>query len=255
MNNIYTAKSEFDKYTKEFDLNKINLKGKYFHTYRVMELCGQIAESLNLNEEEIEVAKIIGLLHDIGRFEQFTKYETFSDVNSIDHANLGVEILEKNNFLRAFIKETNFDNLILKAIKNHNKLNIESGLNDKENLFCKIIRDADKIDIMYEATELFYTDNNEILEIENGIIKDEIVEEIKKERLLLKKQDSTILDGVLICLCFVFDLNFKYSVDIILERDLINKIINRFDFKDKKTKENIEIIRKILNKYIRNDKH
>ena len=100
-----------------------------------------------------------------------------------------------------------------------------------------------------------YTDNNEILEIENGMIKDEIVEEIKKERLLVKKQDSTILDGVLICLCFVFDLNFKYSVDIILERDLINKIINRFDFKDKKTKENIEIIRKILNKYIRNDKH
>ena len=253
MNNLDIAKMEFDKYTKKFDLNMKELEGKYYHTYRVMELCGKIAESLNLNEKEVEIAKIIGLLHDIGRFKQFTKYITFSDINSIDHAILGVEILEKDEYLRHFIKENNYDKIILKAIENHNKLDIESGLTDEEMLFCKIIRDADKIDIMYESTDFFYKENNELQKIENSIITDEMVEEIKKEKLIEKKPDNNELDGLLICLCFVFDLNFKYSIKNIFERDLINKIINRFNFSDKCTQENIEKIRVILNNFIRNE--
>ena len=36
---------------------------------------------------------LIGLLHDIARFEQYTKYKTFRDSISIDHGDLGVEIL------------------------------------------------------------------------------------------------------------------------------------------------------------------
>ena len=35
--------------------------------------------------KEIELAGLIGLLHDIARFEQFTKYQTFNDRLSFDH--------------------------------------------------------------------------------------------------------------------------------------------------------------------------
>ena len=56
-----------------------------------------IASSIGLNEEKINLAKLIGLLHDIARFEQYTRYQTFRDIESIDHGNLGAEILQQDN--------------------------------------------------------------------------------------------------------------------------------------------------------------
>ena len=55
MIDIKKAQKEFDNYTKKYDLNNENLNRKYYHTYRVMKLCGDIAKSLNLNEEEIKI--------------------------------------------------------------------------------------------------------------------------------------------------------------------------------------------------------
>ena len=49
---------------------------------------------LDLTQEEVEIASLIGLLHDIARFEQYTQYGTFKDLQSIDHGNLGAEILK-----------------------------------------------------------------------------------------------------------------------------------------------------------------
>ena len=79
MIDIEKARKEFDNYTKNYDLDNENLNKKYYHTYRVMGICKAIAKSLKLSDEEINLAKIIGLLHDIARFEQYTKYRTFAD--------------------------------------------------------------------------------------------------------------------------------------------------------------------------------
>ena len=110
---------------KEYTANYINLSDmcvlKLNHTMRVMELCGVIAESLGLSKEDIELAKICGLVHDIARFEQWRRYQTFTDARSVDHGNLGVEILCKNNFIREFNADSSLDDLILKTVKNHNK--------------------------------------------------------------------------------------------------------------------------------------
>ncbi|MBO5141416.1 MAG: hypothetical protein J6C46_00165, partial [Clostridia bacterium] len=43
-----------------------------------------------------------------------------------------------------FIDTDKYNNVIKKAIENHNKKQIEEGLSDKELLHAKIIRDADK---------------------------------------------------------------------------------------------------------------
>ena len=40
-----------------------------------------------------------GLLHDIGRFEQLKRYQSFIDSQTIDHANLGVTILFDDNLI------------------------------------------------------------------------------------------------------------------------------------------------------------
>lgn len=71
------AEEEFEKYVLKFDLQNENIKMKKDHSYRVEKESYNIAKSLELNEEQVQIAKLVGLLHDIGRFEQITQYSTF----------------------------------------------------------------------------------------------------------------------------------------------------------------------------------
>ena len=89
-------KEAFDKYVNNYDLNNKDIKKKYLHSYRVMSLSKKYAQLLGWNKHDIELASLIGLLHDIGRFEQLKIYNTFDDSKSIDHAHYGViELFEK----------------------------------------------------------------------------------------------------------------------------------------------------------------
>ena len=248
--NIEKATSEFDKYAKKYDLTNFNIKLKYHHSYRVMKYSENIARSISLSEEEVNISKIIGLLHDIARFEQYTIYHTFADSKSIDHGDLGVEILKKDNFLRNFVKEDIYDEIILKAIKNHNKYIIEENLPEKTLIQSKIIRDADKLDIFYELLTIFYKEKNDIEEIENSIIEEESINRIEQKKLIKRNSKNSAMDRFLINFCFVFDLNYTYSFKEMKEKNYINKIIDKFEFKNNETKEKMEIIRKILNQYI-----
>ena len=60
---------EFNKYTSNYDKNDINILVKYNHSFAVMDLITELAFRLNLDKEKMELARVIGLLHDIGRFE------------------------------------------------------------------------------------------------------------------------------------------------------------------------------------------
>ena len=151
MIDLKKANVEFDKYVKNYNSEDKKIALKIEHIKRVSEISGIISENLNLDKENIELAKLIGLLHDIGRFEQIKQYNTFSDKDSIDHGKLGVEILFKQGKIRNFIKSAKYDEIIKKAILNHNRKEIEKGLNPKELLHSKIIRDADKIDMLHRA--------------------------------------------------------------------------------------------------------
>src|SRR5699024_106281 len=100
---IRNAENEFLQYTKKFDLNNPNIDRKVYHSIRVSRISKEIAKDLNLSDEEIDLAMLIGILHDIGRFEQFTVYKTYNDLKSIDHGRLGVDILTENNYIRKYI--------------------------------------------------------------------------------------------------------------------------------------------------------
>ena len=115
--NLEKAKDEFIRYTENNDLQNEHIKGKQEHSIRVMEISKQIAEGLHLSQEEIEIATLIGLLHDIARFEQYTKYNTFIDLKSFDHGDYGAEILEKE--LKKYRKTNKYDDIIIKAVKNN----------------------------------------------------------------------------------------------------------------------------------------
>lgn len=246
MIDLLNAKKEFKKYIGNYNLANSEIERKVGHSYRVAEISGEIARSLNLTDEEIELATLIGLLHDIGRFEQQTRYGTYNDMCSIDHGKLGVEILKKDAYIRNYIKDDKYDNIIKTSIFNHNKYEIEEGLDEKTLIFCKIIRDSDKLDIMYEAIEIFWEEN---LKVTDDITK-KILKDFKDGKQILNQDKETQLDGVVSIISFIFDIYYKESFKMIKENEYINKIMNKFEIEDDDVKEQFEEVRSIANNYV-----
>lgn len=54
----------FDEYVGNFDLKDEGILRKKEHSYRVMNFAKSIAESLKLNEADIYIATLAGLVHD-----------------------------------------------------------------------------------------------------------------------------------------------------------------------------------------------
>ena len=60
-----------------------------------------------------------------------------------------------------------------------------------------------------------------------------------------------MLDYITCVIAFIYDINYKTSFEIIKEKDYINKIIDRYNFKDQSTKIKVDEIKKIANEYIK----
>ena len=87
------AGKAFRNYVAQYNAQDEKVKLKIDHTYRVAALCEQIAQSISLSSDDVDIAWFSGLLHDVGRFEQLRRFGTFNDAQSIDHAMYGAEIL------------------------------------------------------------------------------------------------------------------------------------------------------------------
>ena len=72
---------KFKDYVNGFDINNEKIMLKYYHSLEVANISYEIANRLNLKEEDKKLAKLIGYLHDIGRFEQVTTTNSFNDKN------------------------------------------------------------------------------------------------------------------------------------------------------------------------------
>ena len=242
------ANKEFIKYVKEFDDTNWKIKGKQRHSIRVENISKLIAEDLKLNQEEIDLAMLIGLLHDIGRFEQEKQYHTFNDLKSFDHGDYGAELLKK--LIRNFISIDKYDKVIFEALRNHNKLRIDENLNEQERLFAKLVRDADKLDIMDETINLFYKETRDL--VNESDISEYTLNFVRNHQPVITPKDVEIsrLDGVVRTIAFVFDLNYNKSFQILKEQNYINRIIDKFDYKNEHAKKCIEEVRKIANEYV-----
>lgn len=246
------AQKAFKEYLKNYDEQSKDIKLKIVHIYGVIEKSEYIGKRLNLSEEEIQLAKLIALLHDIGRFEQQTATKEFEDYKGFDHAEYGIKILFEDGLIRKFIQDDKYDDIIYKAIINHNRYKIEEGLDEKTLLQAKIIRDADKLDnFRVKDTEKFESMflNKEVIEHEN--ISPKIYETFMDCKLIDVRDRITQIDFWVSVIAFMFDLNFNISLQYILGNDYINKLIDRLEYKNEDTKAKMEQIRKCANDYIK----
>lgn len=137
---------EFEKCVNNYDLTKEKIILKKNHSIRVMNLCIKYAKKLGFNDEDVSLVKVIGLLHDIGRFEQLKEFNSFDDSN-IDHADLGVKILFEEGLIKNFWSNKEDYEIIKFAIKNHELSNYKDIKNINDSIALKF---AYTYDINYD---------------------------------------------------------------------------------------------------------
>jgi HD superfamily phosphohydrolase YqeK len=221
----------FQKYSSRFkykiETDNANIQMKITHTWHVYKHAEKISKSLKLAEDEIILAKIIALLHDVGRFSQYDKYRTFADHKSINHAEESIKIIQKEKLLEQLNSKTL--NLILQAIKFHNYPVLPEIRDEKIRLHARILRDADKIDIFRVVTEYYENpkDNKTIgLDLpHNDTISKDIFQQFMDEKIILSKELSNLNEFKILQLAWIFDLNFPIAITYIKENNYLKRIL------------------------------
>lgn len=266
----------FAEYVRNYAPSDEKIKLKIDHTYRVAGLCQRIAESLGLSEPDVDIAWLLGMLHDIGRFEQIRRFGTFNDAQSVDHAEFGADLLFKEGLIRKFaegyyeecelarsgneeaeqmIKNNEHHNkdtgLLEMAIRQHNKYRVKEDLTERQRMFCDILRDADKVDIFKVNAdipmEIIYDVTTE--ELKNGVITKEVLESFYKKETVLKSVRRSAVDHIVGYISLLFELVYKESYRQAREQGYVYKLL---DFKSDVPEVNAEFddMRKYVDEFL-----
>ena len=229
------ARGVFEDYLNGYDREDEKIKLKIIHTYGVVKSAREIGHRMHLNEEDQQLAELIALLHDIGRFQQLRLYNSFSP-DTMDHAAFGVQLLfeGENPMISRFIEDRSYDELIRVAIARHSDFRLE-GIQDERTLFhAKMIRDADKP--QEHAGE--------------GKISPKVWESCLRKEAVSSPDRITSVDYWVSYAAQYYDLNFKETWRIMKEKDYISRIIKRLEYKEKDTREKMEILEQQMNAYM-----
>jgi hypothetical protein len=213
----------------EFVNANIELKEK--HSRAVCEETAWLADKLGLSGNQKRIVQAIALLHDVGRFEQFRKYRTYSDARSCNHSLLAVEVICKEKVLEGFDQQER--EYIETAIKYHGDKELPEELDEDTLLYCQLIRDADKIDIYRVVTEYYEQYRNDPqsfkLEIElpdEPWYSDEVLQRVLNGERIDYRFLKTWNDCKLIQLSWVYDVNFAPTLERIKQRGFLEKVID-----------------------------
>lgn len=249
------VKKAFAEYTRQYDSDDEKIKLKIVHTYKVADLCERIAASLGLSGEDTDLAWLIGMLHDVGRFEQVRRYNTFEDAKSVDHARMGIHVLWEEKRIRDYISDSAEDELIRLAIAQHNVYRIPEDLTAREAMFCNIIRDADKVDIFRVNTEVALEDiyNVSTEELYSAVVTDRVMEDFHQHHAVLRAHKASPVDHVVGHISLVFELVYPISLRVALEQGYVDRLMH-FDSRSPVTRQQFQEIRQEMERYLKEEK-
>ena len=230
---FYNIHEWFDGYIEQFHCFdpafQRNIELKRDHSHRVWKNTADLGKSIPLIENDQLIIETAGLLHDVGRFEQFRQYGTFSDKKSVNHAWLGVEVLKRKNILKELKEQEKED--VYTAIYHHNKKDLPGDKDRRQLTFIKLLRDADKLDIWRVVTD-YYCNNgetNNTLQLDlpdEPRISRQNIKDLKEGRLVDLGNLQTLNDFKLLQLGWVYDINFERSYEILKEQGYLEKIFD-----------------------------
>ncbi len=235
------VKAEFARYVEAYDATDPKIALKVAHTYRVAALCERIGGSVGVDDPGL--AWLCGMLHDIGRFEQVRVYGTFVDAHSVDHAQLGADLLFKEDLLERFVAPDEWDNpadrqLLERAIRNHNRFRLEDGLDERTRTYCNVLRDADKIDIFRVNCETPLEDiyNLTTEELRSSAVGKGARDAFDGRTALLRSLKEEPIDHLVGHICLVFELVYPLSTKIAREQGYVDRMLS-FESDNPETRE------------------
>ncbi|MBR1628640.1 MAG: HDIG domain-containing protein [Lachnospiraceae bacterium] len=256
----------FKAYTDHYDISNVNIRLKIDHTYRVAAIAEQIAKSVGLGEYNVGFCWLLGMLHDIGRFEQYTRFGTFKDAESLDHAELGANILFNDGLITSFIDPEEWNDpdgidydgwdemrpMAEVAIRMHNKLTLPETLDEGERFYAELLRDSDKCDIMRVLTEPPYDERNaRIVEgsKDGGMLaaSEDIMNCVYQHRCVPKSYARTDFENLISQCCMGFELVFPKSREIVKRQGYLAELMN-LNVKDKMMAQQLAILRNEMEK-------
>jgi putative nucleotidyltransferase with HDIG domain len=259
-NELILLKRWFADYCASFSLpteaDQRNIAIKQEHTHQVCLNALRIAEDLGMDQQKTRLSEAIALFHDVGRFSQYEQYKTFDDSISVNHAVLGTHVLRERNVLGSLPEHDR--NIILRSVTLHNVFTLPEKLDDQSLLFARLIRDADKLDILRVVIEFFEQDEGSRAEAVALGLPD-VPEEyspavlacLVRGEMARKDALTTLNDFKLLQLAWLYDLNFTCSLRMVLERDYIRKLADMLP-RNTEIAGAIEIVRGYVDKGSRN---
>ena len=245
------ARAVFENYLNSYDRKNDKVWLKIVHTYGVVAESTELAKRLRLGEEDASLARIIALLHDIGRFEQLKRYDSFMP-DTMDHASFGVHILFREGVIRQFVPEDTWDGIIETAIARHSDFVLEGVTEERVLLHARIIRDADKLDNcrVKLTDDLMTFMGADAGKIGSTAISEKIRKDALEGKSILSADRVTLMDYWVSYLAYFYDLNFRESLDIVEENDYVRRIIHRIPYTEPNTKKTMEELEKRLVRYV-----
>lgn len=230
------ALAAFRAYTSAYDRTNPRIAIKIEHTMHVADICARIARSEGWGKDGEDLAWLCGLLHDMGRFEQLRRWDTFKDADSASHAALGVEALfgqspadaPAHTSIRAFIDDDAEDGLIRASIAYHSDFRLPEGLDERTRRFCNVVRDGDKVDIMRDIAD---SPVETILKMDTAAflgsrISPDAAQAFDERRCVSRGERHEPADFLVGLICFMFELVFPASRTIARERGDIYRLLD-----------------------------
>jgi len=211
-----------------------NIILKEEHTWGVCRDILDLGEKLELSEDDLRLAEVLGLFHDIGRFEQYAQYGTFVDGISVDHGEFGAKVLQETKVLDRLEKAEK--DLILRAVNYHNRAYLPQEETERCLYFTKLLRDADKLDVLRVVTDYYQqmdeksngkSKRNSALEL--GLpntpgISNEVYQDLMEGKLVALEHMKNLNDFKLLLAGWIYDINFQPTLKAIKERGYLKKI-------------------------------
>jgi len=204
---------------------------KRVHSCRVAGITRALARRLDWTAEEVRAAEAMGWLHDIGRFTQLAEFKTLDDRRSVHHGRRSCEVIEQSGLL---VESSDGERkAILDGILHHNQPAIAEGLPPLSLRFAKLIRDADKVDILWhvqhEVRSGMVDRHPEIIlgvDRTSRAVNPEVLAEIRTGRPGSYQHIRTLSDFFLIQLSWVYDLNYAATFDLLAVHGTMKTLVD-----------------------------
>ena len=240
------ARAAFLAYAAPYDPANPRIALKVTHTLHVADLCDRIAREQGWPTADVDLAWLCGLLHDMGRFEQVRRWDTFRDAVSCSHAKLGASVLfgERERLgepvpagtpafgiprILDFIDSSAEDAVIRTAIELHSDYRLPRDLDPRTRAFTELVRDADKIDILRTVDAdtpetILGCDADELLA---SSLSPEATRAFDARRCMLRDDRSQPADFLVSFACFAFELAYPQSRGIMREQGYATALLTK----------------------------